>query len=69
MRHIIVTKNAIRVYESKTKASSTYGKPIIAIPFSALQKVERVKFDLTDDSRMSRADSNIEALNKNMFEF
>jgi hypothetical protein len=48
---VVVTKSAVRVYESKQKALSTYGRPIIAIPISAVKKVERTKFDLRDDVR------------------
>jgi hypothetical protein len=48
-RHIIITKNALRVYENKHKALAMYGKPIIAIPLSAVLKAERIKFDFNDD--------------------
>ena len=48
-RHVVVTKTAIRVYESKDKALSTYGKPIIAIPLSAVTAVQRTTFDTKDD--------------------
>jgi hypothetical protein len=67
-RHIVLTKNAVRVYENKTKALSTYGKPIIAIPLSAVEKVERIKFDYNDDTRMEGADERTSRLNKNLFE-
>ena len=67
-RHVVVTKNAVRVYESKSKAQSTYGKPIIAIPLAAVSKVERIKFDLNDDERIKRADDQTKLLSKNLFE-
>lgn len=54
-RHIVITKTALRVYESKQKSLQTYGKPIIAIPLSAVEKAERLKFDFNDDQRMEHA--------------
>lgn len=51
-RHMIVTKNAVRLYESKQKALATFSKPILAIPLSAVQRIERIKFDQTDDKRL-----------------
>lgn len=55
-RYVVITKSAIRVYESKQKSLSLYGKPIIAIPLAAVRKVERIKFDLTDDSRFENSE-------------
>lgn len=54
--HVVFTKSSIRIYESKGKAVSTYGKPFLALPLSAVAKIERIKFDVTDDSRMEKAD-------------
>jgi hypothetical protein len=51
-----VTKNSIRIYEDKSKALASHSKPLIAIPLSAVKKVERTKFDINDDQRMERAD-------------
>lgn len=69
---MVLTKTAVRVYETKQKALSTYGKPIIAIPLAAVRKVERIKFDLLrDDIRFEgvpESDISI-TLTKNMFEF
>ena len=45
-RFLVVTKSAVRVYENKQKALSTYGRPLIAIPLSAVLKVERTKYDV-----------------------
>jgi hypothetical protein len=47
---------------------STYGKPFLALPLSAVAKIERIKFDVADDSRMEKADLTTKVLNKNMFE-
>ena len=47
-RYVVITKNSVRVYETKAKALSQYGKPVIAIPLAAVRKVERTKFDMTD---------------------
>ena len=68
-RHLVITKNALRVYENKQKALSTYGKPIIAIPLSAVEKAERIKFDFNDDQRMEQAENKTLRLNKSLFEF
>jgi len=65
----MITKNAVRVFESKQVALSLYGKPGIAIPFSAVEKIERIKFDYNDDTRMENIDPKTMTLNKNMFEF
>jgi hypothetical protein len=68
----VLTKTAVRVYETKQKALSTYGKPIIAIPLAAVRKVERIKFDLLrDDIRFEGVpeDDISITLTKNMFEF
>ena len=46
---MVITKSAVRVYETKQNALSTYGKPIIAIPLAAVRKAERIKFDLLRD--------------------
>jgi hypothetical protein len=62
----------LRVYETKQKALSTYGKPIIAIPLAAVRKAERIKFDLLrDDIRFENvpAEDISITLTKNMFEF
>lgn len=69
-RYIVVTKNAVRIYENKKKALITYGKPIIAVPLAAISKVERIKFDLRDDGRMDEGiiDKKTTHLNTNMFE-
>ncbi len=48
-RYLVITKSAVRVYETKQNALSTYGKPIIAIPLAAVRKAERIKFDLLRD--------------------
>ena len=68
-RHIIVTKSALRVYENKRSALSTYGKPLIAIPFNAIETIERTMMDHSFDTRMEKANSSTLQLNKNMFEF
>jgi hypothetical protein len=31
---------------------STYGKPMIAIPLTAVRRVDRTKFDMSDDARL-----------------
>ena len=49
---MIVTKNAVRIYESKTNALTTFSKPILAVPLSSVQKIERIRFDMTDDKRL-----------------
>jgi len=67
-RHLIFTKTAVRVYESKAKALSTHVKPLIAVPISAVVKVERVKFDTNDDVRFDKNDGRLQSLKKNMFE-
>ncbi len=68
-RHLVITKNALRVYENKQKALSTYGKPIIAIPLSAVDKAQRIKFDFNDDQRMEHAEDKTLRLNRSLFEF
>jgi hypothetical protein len=65
---VIFTKSAIRVYESRGKAVSTYGKPLLALPLNAVVKIERIKFDVADDSRMNKVDPSTNQLNRNMFE-
>jgi hypothetical protein len=55
-RYLVVTKNAVRVYENKSKASSAYGKPIVAVPLAAVNRVDRVMFDTRDDLRFEHAD-------------
>jgi hypothetical protein len=35
---------------------------------SAINKVEKIKFDVADDQRMEKADQKIKLLNANMFE-
>jgi len=42
----VLTRSAVRIYETKQKALSTYGRPIVAIPLAAVRKVERIKFDI-----------------------
>jgi hypothetical protein len=63
----------VRVYESKQKALSTYGKPMIAIPLTAVRRVDRIKFDMSDDARLQDGaggvDQRTSLLNKHMFEF
>ena len=65
----MITKNAVRVFENKQIALSLYGKPVIAVPFNAIEKIERIKFDFNDDTRMENVDPITMSLNKNMFEF
>ncbi|CDW72924.1 UNKNOWN [Stylonychia lemnae] len=67
-RHAIITKTAIRIYESKEKAISTYGKPMIAIPLNAVSKVQRTSFDTKEDARLDRVEQKTRDLNKNLFE-
>ena len=50
---MVITKTAIRIYENRGKANSIYGKPMIAIPVSAVEKCERLAFDHAEDPRMS----------------
>ena len=66
---MIITKNAVRVYEDKTKALSTYGRPIVAIPLAAVKRAERLKFDTRDDTRFENTYEKNIALTKNIFEF
>lgn len=71
---MVITKSAVRIYENKQKAKSTYGKPIIAIPLSAVKRVERTKFDATHDIRFENQQQNlnqseVQQLLNNMFEF
>lgn len=63
-----MTKNSVRIYENKSKALATYGKPIIAVPLTAVSKIERIKFDLRDDNRMDGIDQTTAHFNNNMFE-
>ena len=67
-RHIVVTKTAIRVYENKEKALSTYGKPLIAIPLNAVTSVQRTSFDTKDDQRVENVDEKSKQLHKNLIE-
>ena len=68
-RYIVVTRSAVRVYENKQKALSTYGKPLIAIPLNAVKRVDRIKFDMSDEVRMENASEQTLTLNKHMLEF
>jgi len=63
-RYVIITKSAVRIYENKQKALSPYSKPLVALPLSAVSKIERIKFDMSDDSRMEAQDSQTNLLNK-----
>ena len=63
-----MTKSAVRIYETKKDALSTYGKPIVAIPLNAVSKVERVMFNMADDQRMDSVDLKTKTLNSNLFE-
>ena len=66
-----MTKTALRVYDVKKDALTTYGKPIIAIPLIAIRSIERLMINLGDDYRIHEQGLNIKAhiLVKNMFEF
>eukprot|EP00347_Sterkiella_histriomuscorum_P024380 403331322 len=68
-KHVIITKNAIRIYPSKKDALNLYGKPEIAIPLSAVESIKRTVFDWNDDKRMESVSEQVKNLNKNMFEF
>lgn len=68
-RYVVITKNAIRVYENSQQSLSTYGKPILAIPLLAVKKIQRLKFDQSDDQRMENLDEKTKVLNSHMFEF
>ena len=71
-RYLVLTRSAVRIYENKQQALSTYGRPIVAIPLAAVKKVERIKFDiLREDIRFEGVpDDHIAVtLTKNMFEF
>jgi hypothetical protein len=48
---------------------STYGKPILAIPLAAVNRVDRIKFDIRDDLRFEHASDSTIDLTKNTFEF
>ena len=66
-RYLIITKSAVRVYESADRAVTSPGKPLVAIPLSAVRKVHKVKFDAKDDERL--ADESVHKQAGNMFEF
>jgi hypothetical protein len=68
-RYIVITKNAVRVYEDRARALSTYGRPLIAIPLAAVKRVERVKFDMRDDIRFENPSDYHLHLTKNLLEF
>ena len=71
-RYLVVTKSAVRIYESKQKAMSIYGKPLVAIPLAAVNKVERTKYDvMREDIRFENfvEDDLAVTLTKHMFEF
>ncbi|TNV79252.1 hypothetical protein FGO68_gene6991 [Halteria grandinella] len=57
-RYLVLTSNSLRIYEKESQAQSLYGKPIIAIPLSAIEKVGRVYIgDIKGDERITRAGS------------
>lgn len=45
LRHLVVTKNSVRIYESKASKESEHGKPLFALPLSAIRGISRIKFD------------------------
>lgn len=51
-RYVVVTKNAIRIYEDADRAVCSPQKPLAAIPLAAVTKIHRVKFDSNDDERI-----------------
>lgn len=70
-RYVVITKTALRVYETKKDALSTYGKPLIAIPLVAISSIERLMLNLNDDQRLQEEGVNakVHILTKNIFEF
>jgi hypothetical protein len=66
-RFVVVTKSAIRLYESADKSVSAHGKPLIAIPLAAVQKIEKIRFDAHDDERLKEESAVPSAAN--MIEF
>eukprot|EP00347_Sterkiella_histriomuscorum_P017562 403348860 len=67
-RHAVVTKTAIRIYENKEKAISTYGRPLAAIPLAAVSSIQRTSFDTKDDQRLENVDQKTQDLNNNLIE-
>jgi len=68
-RHVVITRNALRIYENQQQALSTYGKPIIAIPWNAVETIQRTMFDANDDTRIDSATPSQRQLFKSMLEF
>ena len=62
-RFVVITKSAVRVYENRQQSFSTYGKPMLAIPLKAVKKIERIKFDQSDDQRLENVDEKTKVLN------
>jgi hypothetical protein len=38
----VITSKALRIYENAQKASSVYGKPLLVVPVSAINSVQRL---------------------------
>ena len=68
-RYIVITKSSIRIFQDFAHSQSTYGKPILAIPLGAVNRVDRIKFDIRDDLRFEHANEQNLELTKYMFEF
>ena len=70
-RFAVLTKTALRIYDVKKDALTTYGKPIIAVPLIAIRSIERLMLNFSDDERLKEEGLNHKAhhLTKNMFEF
>lgn len=51
LRYVIITKNAVRIYENRAAKESEHSRPMIALPLSAIRGISRIKFD-SDDQRI-----------------
>lgn len=79
LRYVVVTKNSVRIYESKAAKETELARPMFALPLSAIRGISRIKFDSEDQRIMEShriAVDNVEekktnlsrTLSKNMFE-
>ncbi len=65
-RFVVVTRNALRIYENEKQSLNSYSRPICAIPLSAISHVSRTQFPKGDDDRLTQEGYQKKA--SNMFE-
>ncbi len=60
LRHFVVTMNSVRIYENKAAKETFSGRPMFALPLSAIRGISRIKFDSEDQRIMESHRINVE---------